>query len=326
MPTKPTIFLAILLLLLAACTTNQPNSTAADKPIPKETPTRQLAITIDDLPGISLNDYQAVTDNLLTTLKAFQAPAIGFVNEGKLYQKNKLNKKRFAVLEDWLKAGMELGNHTYSHPDYNKLTFAEYTADLTKGERHTKALQAKHQQQMRYFRHPFLHMGDTAEKEAELANFLTEHGYTVAPVTIDNSEWLIARAYYLAQRANNKAQMDSIGNAYVEYMEDMTAYYEQQSEQLFGRPIMHTLLLHANALNGDYLDELLAMYRKRGYEFISLTEALTDSVYQSDNTYVTRGGISWIHRWAKTQGVDRSFFAGEPTCPEFIQTIAGIKE
>jgi len=278
--------------------------------------------------GINLENHQETTNKLLTTLKNYQVPAIDFVNEAKLYRyyNNQLDSARLNLLEDWLAGGMELGNHTYSHPDYNRLTFEEFTADIIKGEFHTKRLQEKYGQKMRYFRHPFLHAGNTPEKKAKLEQFLTEHNYEIAPVTIDNSEWIYAKAYHVAMRKKDKEQMKKIGASYVEYMEDKTAFYEQQTKMLFGRPIKHILLIHANALNGDYLDELLAMYRQRGYQFISLENALQDEGYQSKDEYAGRGGITWLHRWAITQKVDKAFFKGEPACPEFIQEIAGIKE
>ena len=179
---------------------------------------------------------------------------------------------------------------------------------------------------MRYFRHPFLHTGNTPEKKLQLELFLPTLQYEVAPVTIDNSEWIFAKAYHIALRKKDAAQMKKTGEAYVDYMKDKTVFYEAQSKMLFGRPIKHTLLIHANALNGDYLDELLEMYQKRNYAFISLEEALTDEAYQSKDDYAGRGGISWLHRWAMTQKVDKAFFKGEPTCPEFIQAYAGIQE
>ena len=285
-----------------------------------------IAITIDDLPGVSSNNHQEVSNKLLTTLNQFKAPAIGFVNEGRLYRKNKPNQSRIDLLEDWLEAGMELGNHTYSHADYNKLTFEQFASDVMKGEKQTKQLQAKHGQQMRYFRHPYLHVGNSTDKKEQLEKFLAKEGYTNAPVTIDNSEWIFAKAYHISLKANKTEQMKNIGNAYVAYMEEMTVYFEQASKQLFDRPIKHILLIHANSLNGDYLDELLEMYEQRGYQFITLADALTDKAYQSTDTYAGPKGISWLHRWALTQQIDNSFFEEEPVCPEFVETIAGIKD
>ena len=293
---------------------------------PSTTDRPAIAITIDDLPGVSLDDYQEVTTNILTTLKKYEVPAIGFVNEGKLYPKKILDKSRLDLLEDWLEAGMELGNHTYGHPDYNRLNFEAFSYNIIKGEKHTKQLQAEHGQAMRYFRHPFLHTGNSPEKKEQLEQFLAEQGYEIAPVTIDNSEWIFAKAYHVSMQDKDIEQMKKVGASYVKYMEAKTAFFEEQSKQLFGRPIKHILLIHANALNGDYLDELLAMYQQRGYQFISLEEALKDPAYQSKDEYAGPGGITWLHRWAITQKVNKAFFKGEPSCPEFIQAIAGYKE
>ena len=321
----PQIYSIICLFVIFSCSspTREPKVKETPKPI---SPT--IAITIDDLPGVNLDDYQEVTDKLLTTLKKYQVPAIGFVNENKLYRyyKHKLDSTRLKLLDDWLAAGMELGNHTYSHPDYNRLTFEEFTANIIKGEFHTKRLHDKYGQTMRYFRHPFLHTGNTVEKKTKLEQFLTDRQYEIAPVTIDNSEWIFAKAYNISMRSKDAVQMAKVGESYITYMEAKTAFYENNAKQLFGRPIKHTLLIHANALNGDYLDELLEMYQQRGYEFISLETALEDTAYDSEDAYAGRGGITWLHRWAMTQKVDKSFYKGEPACPEFIQEIAGIKE
>ena len=125
----PQIYSIICLFVFFSCSspTREPKVKEIPKPI---SPT--IAITIDDLPGVNLDDYQEVTDKLLTSLKKYQVPAIGFVNENNLYRyyKHKLDSTRLKLLDDWLAAGMELGNHTYSHPDYNRLTFEEFTACL----------------------------------------------------------------------------------------------------------------------------------------------------------------------------------------------------
>ncbi|MCC6459327.1 MAG: polysaccharide deacetylase, partial [Saprospiraceae bacterium] len=42
--------------------------------------------------------------------------------------------------------------------------------------------------------------------------------------------------------------------------------------------------------------------------------------------YTGNGGITWLHRWAITRKVDKSFFAGEPACPEFVMELAGMRE
>ena len=48
-------------------------------------------------------------------------PAVGFVNESKLYREGQVDA-RIALLRAWRDGGVELGNHTLSHPS-SKDTF-----------------------------------------------------------------------------------------------------------------------------------------------------------------------------------------------------------
>ncbi len=292
---------------------------------------KQMAITIDDLPmnALEQDDVELLQMNLdlLAHLSEYEVPAIGFVNERKLYNDNgAIVPIRRQILVEWMEAGLELGNHTYSHPDYNSLEPEQFFEEIVKGEEITRALMSADQKELKYFRHPYLHRGDTREKVEALEDFLSEKGYTEAPVTIDNSEWIFARAYELALQAEDQLMADRIGNSYIAYMMDKTAFFERNARALFARPISQTLLIHDNFLNAHFLGKLLAALQSDGYEFISLAEALEDPAYSSQDKMVTRGGITWLHRWAVIQGVDKSFFAGEPSCPQFVQEYAGIVE
>ncbi|MCB1024876.1 MAG: polysaccharide deacetylase family protein, partial [Acidobacteria bacterium] len=80
---------------------------------------RSIAITIDDLPVVAKNSdlkiRQKITSKLLSRIAKAGIPAIGFVNENKLYVDGKRVKAEVDLLRMWLDAGLELGNHTYSH-------------------------------------------------------------------------------------------------------------------------------------------------------------------------------------------------------------------
>ncbi|HEX8411326.1 MAG TPA: polysaccharide deacetylase family protein [Thermoanaerobaculia bacterium] len=272
--------------------------------------TREVAVTFDDLPA-----NPAYAAKLLKAIRKSGAPAVGFVNENKL-----TTPAHTAVLAKWLAAGLELGNHTYSHQSLNRIDAEEFERDVVRGEQVTRGLAKR---PLRWFRHPFLHTGLTLETKRRVESFLTQHGYRVAPVTLDNAEWIFAAAY---EKATDAATRKRIGQAYVDYMDAKLAYYEDQSQKLFGRNIRHVLLVHGNRLNSDWFDDLAASMRKRGYRFITLDRAVEDEAYRSEDTFTGRGGISWIHRWALTAGKKRAFFAGEPTTPTWIQDVAGIKE
>lgn len=285
---------------------------------------REIAITIDDLPTISalgndLTRASRITDDLLATLTRHRVPAIGFVNEGKLVTDGSLDERRVALLGRWLAAGFELGNHTFSHTDFHLATVSAFEQDVLRGERVTKKLLRAAGRDIRYFRHPFLHTGRSRMARQTLEAFLAKRGYRVAPITVDNYDYLFAAAYDRAGARDDHNEQQKIVSAYVDYMEAVVAYYEQQSMALLGREIRQTLLLHASALNAATFDRLAAMLHGRGYQFVTLDRALEDPAYKSRDEYYGPAGITWLHRWALTEGKRGTFFAGEPPVPEWIE-------
>lgn len=289
---------------------------------------RYVAVTIDDLPVVvrnsSLKKRQKITKKLLKHIKKAKVPAIGFVNENKLYRDGKLVQAEVDLLKKWLQAGLELGNHSYSHKSLNRISLEQYRKDILKGEVVTKRLLNEKGLRMRYFRHPYLHTGLELETKKGLNKFLAKHNYTIAPVSIDNSDWAFSRAYDNAIEKNDKRLRKRIGKAYVPYLEAKTIYWERQSLKLFRREIKQTLLLHANSINADFFDDVAKMYKKRGYKFVTLDEALKDEAYKLPDTFTGRAGISWLHRWALAKGKG-NLVPKEPRVPDFVMKAAGLK-
>lgn len=293
-----------------------------------QTRDRSVAITIDDLPVVStrrdIANRRQITKKLLGHIQKARVPVIGFVNENKLYVGDKRDDQQIDLLRMWLRAGLELGNHTYSHRSLNSISLGEYQADVLKGESITRELLGKKKRTVKYFRHPFLQTGGSLEIKYQFAQFLADHGYKIAPITFDNADYIFSRAYDNAFDKKDKALMKKIGDAYVPYMESKLDYWERQSMKLFGREMAQTLLIHANFINSDYLDDLITMFRKRNYRFVSLEEALNDDAYGLPDTYIGPAGISWLHRWAREKG--REFIVpNEPKVPEFVLKASGFE-
>src|SRR5439155_20991762 len=88
---------------------------------------RQAAVTFDDLPVISVSQIDVtarenLTRRLLDSIVAHKVLAIGFVNEFALYGYERESHgapdaNGSALLQMWLDAGLELGNHTFAHTD-----------------------------------------------------------------------------------------------------------------------------------------------------------------------------------------------------------------
>jgi peptidoglycan/xylan/chitin deacetylase (PgdA/CDA1 family) len=228
---------------------------------------------------------------------------VGFVNEAKLYRDGRLDPARVALLRSWLRAGFELGNHTYSHPSLNRVPLDTFEADLLRGETVTRPLMHDEGLTLRWFRHPFLHQGKTPDVRSEFERFLAEHGYTVAPVTVNSSEWVFAVAYSRAQAQGDQESVRRIGAAYVPYMEAVFTRAEQLALDLFGRNIPQVLVLHANSLNADYFTALAAMLKQHGYRFITLDEAIRDRAYLSPLAFDGNEGESWLESWSRAAGL-----------------------
>lgn len=290
---------------------------------------KMVAITVDDLPFVRMNSMTnrvliGRTINLLEALEKQHAPATGFVNLSAAYKDGELDSTRFNLLRLWLIKGFDLGNHTFSHPDYNYVSYADFVNDIEENEPLLNKILAENKKSMVYFRHPYLHRGNSKAKADSLAGYLQKNGYIEAPVTIDNAEWIFAAAYDSVLKTKDESQRISVGNQYITYMEAKVKYYERQSQKLFSRNIRHILLIHANSLNSDYMGDLLQMFVNQGYSFVSLSQALEDKAYQATDHYYKKGGISWLDRWAITQGKTKDFFQGEPVCPENIMKLAGV--
>jgi peptidoglycan-N-acetylglucosamine deacetylase len=280
---------------------------------------REVSVTVDDLPAPpgNLAVMRTVTVKLLESFKRHQVPAIGFVNERKLFYIGEIDS-RVALLQMWLDAGLELGNHTFSHIYIDNASIKEYEEDVIRGETVTRMLLREKNMKLRYFRHTQLRTGPTAEYKKALADFLAKRGYIIAPVTIDNNENIFAVVYGNAKRRGDLAAAKKIGDEYIRYMERIFDFFEKLSIETFGREIKQTLLIHANELNADYFDELAQMMKKRGYRFITLDEALKDSAYNSPDDLPHQKGLSWLHRWRLSKNLPLKM---EPSEPEFITKL-----
>ncbi len=294
-----------------------------------QTQKSKIAVTIDDLPLQRIDHFendklQKVFGKLVKNIKSQHIPAIGFVNEKKLQINGEYDIRRIILLKKWLNAGLDLGNHTFSHPSLHDLSIEKFEEEILKGGKITRELLNQNKKELKYFRHPYLQTGRSLEVKNAIEKFLFDHNYTVAPVTIDNAEWIFASAYDKAIDSNKTEVMKHIGTEYIHYMKRKIEYWESQSNALFGRNINHVLLIHANTLNSEYFPELCKMIRSVNYKFVSLDEALQDEAYKSNDTFTGGGGISWIHRWAITQGKKKDFFGDEPRVPKSIMMYSGI--
>ncbi|HLA62984.1 MAG TPA: polysaccharide deacetylase family protein [Rhodothermales bacterium] len=102
---------------------------------------RSVAVTIDDLPlnagppslRCDADGLTAMHGELLGHLAAHEAPAVAFVNAGRVCDSLPAGFLE-TTLTRWLDGGHALGNHTATHPDITNVSVAAYGADVLAGE------------------------------------------------------------------------------------------------------------------------------------------------------------------------------------------------
>jgi peptidoglycan/xylan/chitin deacetylase (PgdA/CDA1 family) len=265
-----------------------------------EAEAREVALTFDDLPALSIIRDQAYIDYLnvmiIRGLKRHRFPATGFVNEGKLDEG--VRDQQIANLRLWLKAGMGLGNHTFSHKSPNGIGATGYVADIARGEPVTRGLLAQYGRRLRWFRHPFLETGYPSAVKREINDWLVVHRYRIAPVTIDADDWEFAEPYDDAIARNDLVGQRHIKSAYLASTSRRIAWSIKSARVLFGRDIAQIMLLHCTRLNADSIDALASLFQHFRLRPVSLDHAMRDRAYRNPDTYAGMDGIDWLERWS----------------------------
>lgn len=297
----------------------------AEKPVPAVSARRTVAVTIDDLPfvahGLPLEAVRKLSRELVAALAARKVPAVAFVNENRVFVRGEVDE-RIALLEEWLDAGMELGNHTWGHPGLTLTPLPQMQDAVVRGEVVTRLLLERRGKTLRWFRHPFTQTGPTKETKDAFEAFLAERGYTVAPFSIEHEDWVFASADAKLAAEKDEAGRARLLEAYLTNFEARVAYYEERSRALFGREVPQIHLAHANALNARAMPHLLERLERRGYAFVTLDEALADPAWKSPDGYIGKWGPSWLHRFAAARGEDvRALLRAEPEAPKWVAEL-----
>lgn len=228
----------------------------------------EIAITIDDLPLVAskmktVGDQQRSTERfmrIIAVLTENKVPATGFVIAGAI------EKGQWTFLEQFREAGLSIGNHTYSHYNLNRMNADKYIADIDKADTILTPLLTE----PKYFRYPYLAEGSQLTKPKVL-DYLNEHHYVVAPVTIDSKDFEFNERLYKVPYRAREAYVNKIKAPYLAYIWKQTLKAEKRNGSESAKQI---LLIHANLLNSYLLGDIIQMYKNNGYTFITLTDAL----------------------------------------------------
>ena len=262
---------AIALLTFAACLSAQAD--ARQRPA--------IAITFDDLPlhgpipegETPLSIAKRVTSALNA---AGVKNVMGMVNG----RWTSTQPDTIEALRAWRAAGFPLGNHTWSHPNLNQLTAAQFEQEIEKNEPLLRQLEPGGD--WKWLRYPFLAEGDDPAKRAEVRKFLAGRGYKIAAVTTDFGDWQFTAPYARCVAAHDQSGIDELKRLYMQAARDSVTFDRSLSKALYGRDIPYVLLMHIGALDSHMLPELIDMYRKAGFRFVSIQQAERDPFYRAD--------------------------------------------
>jgi peptidoglycan/xylan/chitin deacetylase (PgdA/CDA1 family) len=269
-------------------------------------PKWSVAITIDDMPAVIYTrgpqgtaEAAEINRKLLDAFARHHVSATGLVNQQKVEEDGQQDA-RAAILEEWLNAGLTVGNHTYSHPKFSALSLEDFEKNTIDGERTIAPLLAKHGQRLRFFRFPYNDTGGTPEKKAPFDKFLVDHRYEIATCTMENMDWMFENVYHAALAKGDAKHAAEIREAYLQQTRQSLEQYEKMSLEMIGHPFPQVMLMHANRLNADSMDEVLKIFESRGYKFVSLSTAQKDGAYRTPDNYTGPWGIMWQQRWDLT--------------------------
>ena len=249
----------------------------------------QVSVTMDDFNWGNAVKLSASERNqaILKTLDAFSVRAALFV-----MGRNIDSEEGKQLLKPWNDAGHLIGNHTYSHRNYNNpaMTAAVYEQDILRAE----ALLKEFPRFQKYLRFPMLKEGDTAQKRDAIRRVLKSHGYRNGYVTIDNSDWLVDQRLTARLEKDPNANLVPYRDFYLEHMWDRAQYYDSLAHKVLGRPVKHTILMHFNLLNGLFLGDLLQMFKNKGWQLIDAEAAFKDRIFNAEPKVVPAGeSIVW---------------------------------
>ena len=264
-----------------------------------EIPVPEIAFTFDDptTSGGAGLTWAELNERMLAALAANNLKSILFVC-GKRVDSDSGSQ----LIASWDRAGHLIGNHSYSHLNFNEsldkqVTLAVFEADALKNE----LLIRNYHHYTRLFRYPFFKEGDTVEKRDGMRAFLEQRGYRIGRATIDASDWAIDARLQKRVEANPHADLAGYRDFFLQHIWERAQYYDALSQRVLGRPVRHTVVLHHIALNAYFLGDLIAMFRKNGWKPVDAEYAYQDKVYD-EQPRILPAGESLIWALAKQSG------------------------
>ena len=200
---------------------------------------------------------------IITALKSNEIPAIGFVIAKEVTVQNMPTLRKFHD------AGLDVGNHTLSHANLNKLSTEAYIHEISTADKILSPVLTE----PKYFRYPYLVMGN-GQKKAKILDYLSSKNYQVAPISIDSKDFVFNQLLLSIPQNERRGFLTALKPCYLEFIWQQTLKAEEHTRYIHKPDQPQILLIHANLLNAYVLPDIINLYKQNGFTFVSLESAL----------------------------------------------------
>jgi lysophospholipase L1-like esterase/peptidoglycan/xylan/chitin deacetylase (PgdA/CDA1 family) len=263
-------------------------------------PSPQIALTYDDLPAhgpLPIGDDRLhIAQRIIAALKAERAPAFGFYNGG--FASDATAPQ---VVAAWRRAGLPIGNHSWSHGNLATTTAPAFLADVARNEPALAA--AGKGSDWRWFRYPFLSEGEDMAQVGAVRAGLRAKGYRIAAVTMSFGDYGWNDAYARCVAKNDAAAITSLETSFLAAARTQALRSRALSQAALGRDIPYVLLMHLGAFDARMMPRLLAQYREMGFTFTTLQRAEADPFYAAATDLALPGPSPTLEAAATAKGV-----------------------
>lgn len=274
---------------------------------------RTVSITIDDVPNTRMYQDDNFHSPLLDSLDAMHIPIAIFINEGALGRTNAVARNR-ELLRNWIARDyITLGNHTLHHARYSAVGIDSFKVEIDSGEILTRMLAGEYHKSLVYFRFPYNDLGKDSIEHRAIADYLQMKKYVLTPYTIESSDYMYNYLYTHLLSMGKREEAAQIGEQYVKFTLQLFDFFDSLATETYKRPVRQVYLCHDNPLNRDYLKILTGKLSQKGYQFTSLSDAMTDPMYSQPDYYYKKWGISWFYRWIADANERRRVIQTEPS-------------
>lgn len=270
-----------------------------------------VTLTFDDLPAAGdLLPGTTRTETITQLAKELRASHLegtyGFVTATDLQGDPDTQE----ALRAWVRAGMNIGNHTWSHPSLTSDSATAFEHDIAEDEPALRRYDGR--RNWHWFRFPYLEEGDTVAKREAVRGWLEAHGYHIAEVTLnfEDDEW--DDAYDRCVEKHETADIPWLKQSYMANAAEFVRTGREEEQIAFGHEIPNVLLLHATTFTTMMLPDLIAQLRAEGFRFESLPRVERNPAYALDPDAGSANGGPLTNQFLDARHLKYPPFTPEP--------------